>query len=136
MNTCTVHWPRRDGYTVIELLVVLAALGLLLGIAAPRYARYVDNAREVALRHDLRQMREAIDKFYGDQARYPSGLSELVDKRYLRSVPADPMTQSTASWVLVAPSAAGDAAVPAGGVYDVRSGASGKALDGSLYATW
>lgn len=136
MKLCLIQSRRRDGYTVIELLVVLAALGLLLGIAAPRYARYVDNAREVALKHDLRQMREAIDKFYGDQARYPSGLDELVDKRYLRSVPADPITQTATSWVLVAPSAAGEAAAPAGGVYDVRSGASGKALDGSLYATW
>lgn len=136
MKHTSSHRKRRDGYTVIELLVVLAALGLLLGIAAPRYVRHVDNAREVALKHDLRQMREAIDKFYGDQARYPSGLDELVDKRYLRSVPADPITQSATSWVLIAPSAVGDAAAAAGAVYDVRSGAPGKALDGSPYATW
>jgi general secretion pathway protein G len=122
---------QAKGFTVIELLVVLAAIGLLLALAAPRYAQHVDTAREVALKHDLQQMREAIDKFYGDQARYPATLEELVTKRYLRAVPLDPVTQSTTSWVVIAP-----ANQPGGAVYDVRSGARGQSRDGSAYASW
>lgn len=126
---------RVWGFTVIELLVVLAALGLLLSIAAPRYVQHIDTAREVALKQDLHQLRDAIDKFYSDQGRYPADLAELVSKRYLRSIPVDPVTQSSSSWVIVAPSPVGDATA-SGAVFDVRSGAKGQAVDGSLYATW
>jgi len=121
----------RRGFTVIELLVVLAAIGLLLSIAAPRYMQHLEIAREVALREDLHQVRDAIDKFYADQARYPKDLAELVTRRYLRDVPADPMTQRVDSWVIVSPPNASGA-----GMMDLRSGAAGRALDGSTYATW
>ncbi|MEF7613637.1 prepilin-type N-terminal cleavage/methylation domain-containing protein [Aquincola sp. MAHUQ-54] len=117
------------GFTVIELLVVLAALALLLSLATPQYMRHLDTARDVALKENLRQMRDAIDKFHADQSRYPAVLQELVDRRYLRRVPEDPVTNRVDSWVLVPP--------PAGsGVYDVRSGAPGPSRDGSAYATW
>jgi general secretion pathway protein G len=119
------------GFTVIELLVVLAAIGLLLAVAAPRYIEHVDHTREVALKEDLRALRDAIDKFYADQARYPANLEELVAKRYLRSLPTDPITQRSDSWMIVAPS--GKAS---GAVFDVRSGAKGNARDGSAYALW
>lgn len=122
---------RASGFTVIELLVVLAAIGLLLAVAAPRYVQHLDTAREVTLKQDLRAMREAIDKFYSDQSRYPATLDELVDKRYLRAVPADPMTERGDSWVLVPPSGK-----PVGLVFDVRSGAKGLARDGTAYASW
>lgn len=122
---------RTLGFTVIELLVVLAAIGLLLAVAAPRYVQHLDTAREVSLKQDLRAMRDAIDKFYSDQSRYPATLDELVDRRYLRAVPADPMTQRGDSWVLVPPSGK-----PAGLVFDVRSGAKGLARDGTAYASW
>jgi general secretion pathway protein G len=120
--------PR--GFTVIELLVVLAALGLLLAIAAPRYAEHVDRAREVTLQHNLRNMREAIDKFHADRGRYPQALQELVAERYLARVPVDPMTDRPDGWVLVAP------ARGAQGVADVRSSAPGTGRDGSAYASW
>lgn len=122
--------PRR-GFTVVELLVVLAAIALLLSVAAPRYVQHLDNARDVTLKENLRQVRDAIDKFYADQGRYPQALEELVAKRYLRSLPVDPVTQRSDSWVLVAPS--GKAT---GAVFDVRSGAQGQARDGSAYASW
>lgn len=121
----------KRGFTVIELLVVLAVIGLLLSVAAPRYVQHVETAREVALKHDLQQMRIAIDKFYADQSRYPMALDELVSKRYLRAIPEDPLTGTAQSWVTVAPDPSGASAV-----YDVRSGAKGQAHDGSLYATW
>lgn len=123
-------YSAKRGFTVIELLVVLAAIGLLLGLAAPRYVQHLQTAREVALRENLRQIRDAIDKFYGDQARYPAGLDELVAKRYLRALPVDPVTERPDTWVRVAPPT-GD-----GALFDVRSGAPGTARDGSNYASW
>lgn len=119
------------GFTLIELLVVMAVLGLLLGIIAPRYTRHVDQAREVALKQNLVSMREAIDKFYADRARYPVDLQELVKERYLRQMPVDPITERDDAWVTVAAPAVG-----ASGVRDIRSGAPGLAMNGSAYASW
>lgn len=122
---------RTDsGFTIIELLVVMAALGLLLAIVAPRYVNHVDQAREAVLRQNLAGLRDAIDKFYADRARYPADLQELVTERYLRQVPLDPVTDRTDSWVVVAPRGR------QGAVADVRSGAAGRAKDGSAYAAW
>jgi general secretion pathway protein G len=123
----------RRGFTVIELLVVLAVMALLLSVAAPRYVQHVDHARETALRHDLHAMRDAIDKFYTDQGRYPKELAELVQRRYLRAIPVDPVTERQGTWVVV-PGRAGSAVED--GVADVHSGARGNALDGSSYASW
>jgi general secretion pathway protein G len=135
MNGTIGHCVRPRGFTVIELMVVLAAIGLLLSVAAPRYVQHLDRAREVALRQDLHQLRDAVDKFYGDQGRYPADLKELVTKRYLRAVPADPLTQREDSWVIVPP-AGGAGSSTAGPVFDVHSGAKGQAQDGSAYAAW
>ena len=122
---------RRGGFTLIELLVVMAVIGLLLSLAAPRYFGSVDLAREAALRQDLAVMRDAIDKHFADTGRYPASLEELATRRYLRRVPVDPITESADSWVVVPPA---DTAL--GAVYDVSSGASGTARDGSAYASW
>jgi general secretion pathway protein G len=124
--------PRR-GFTLIELLVVLAAMAVLLSLAAPRYIQHVDRSREVVLRHNLAALREAIDKFHADRARYPASLQELVTERYIRSVPVDPVTDRSDTWVVVGASGQGQAADR---VNDVRSGAPGKAADGSDYASW
>ena len=121
---------RAPGFTLIELLVVMAALGLLLSIAAPRYAEHVDRAREVVLKQNLTGLRDAIDKYHADRARYPADLQDLVQQRYLRQVPLDPITDRTDTWVLIAP------AGQQGAVFDVRSGAPGQARDGSRYASW
>lgn len=121
---------RTHGYTMIELLVVLAAMGLLLSVAAPRYAEHLDRGRETVLRHNLVGLREALDKFYADRARYPRDLPELVTERYLREIPVDPITDRADSWRAVPPRGV------VGGVADVRSGAPGKARDGSPYASW
>lgn len=122
---------RKRGFTLIELLVVLSIVGLLVSIAAPRYFGSVDRAREAALRQDLAVMRDAIDKHFADTGRYPAALDELVAKRYLRRVPVDPITDSSESWVFVPP-----ADRELGAVYDVSSGASGNARDGTPYASW
>jgi general secretion pathway protein G len=122
---------RGAGFTVIELIVVLAAIALLLSVAAPRYMAHLDTARETALREDLHQMRDAIDKFYGDQTHYPADLQELTTKHYLRAIPEDPITQRTDTWQVTAP-----ADKSLGAVFDVHSGAPGQARDGSTYASW
>lgn len=121
--------PR--GFTLIELLVVLAIVGVLLSLAAPRYFGSVELAREAALKHDLAVMRDAIDKHHADTGRYPATLEELVARRYLRRVPVDPITESTDTWVIVAPDDRG-----LGAVYNVTSGAPGSGRDGSAYASW
>lgn len=116
------------GFTLIELLVVLAIVSLLLTIAAPRYFRSVDAAKETVLAENLRLVRETIDKFYGDNGRYPESLAELVEKRYLRSSPYDPIAESADSWTVLGPSNGA-----AGNVFDVRSSAEGITRDGRPY---
>lgn len=122
---------RALGFTLIEMLVVMASLALLLAIIAPRYARHVDQARETVLRQNLRGLRDALDKFHGDRGRYPAELQELVGEKYLREMPLDPLTERNDTWVPVAPREGQQ-----GTVGDVRSGAPGKASDGSAYASW
>ncbi|HSV70555.1 MAG TPA: type II secretion system protein [Methylibium sp.] len=124
--------PRRRGFTLVELLVVMAIVATLLTLAWPRYQRSVERSREAVLRQDLRTMRDAIDKFLADHGRYPATLEELAARRYLRQVPPDPVTDSPATWVVVPPP---DGELPPG-VYDVRSGAPGLSLDGEAYESW
>lgn len=119
------------GFTLIELLVVLAILMLLLTVAAPRYFSGVDRAKEAALKQNLTVLREAVDKFYGDQARYPHTLEELAERKYIRAIPVDPVTESAKTWVIMPPSDD-----TPGGVYDLHSGAPGAAMDGSSYGDW
>ncbi len=119
------------GFTIIELMVVLACIGLLLSIAAPRYVQHIDQAREVTLRQDLRALRVAIDQFRADRGNYPQSLDELASRGYLREVPSDPMTGSASTWHLDPVPGQGSQ-----GVADVHSGATGAGQDGSSYASW
>jgi type II secretion system protein G len=121
------------GFTLIELIVVMAIVALLASIAAPRYFRSLDAARENTLRTSLNVMRDALDQYAADKGRFPESLDELAKARYLREIPTDPMTGRRDSWVSVAPM---PDAVSSGGVADVRSGAAGRASDGRLYADW
>ena len=123
---------RQRGFTLIELLVVMVIIATLLSIAAPRYLRSVDDAREAALKSNLSQMREAIDRFHADRGVYPTALPDLIEKRYLRSIPVDPLTDSAQTWQLLPPPGTDET----GAVYDVRSGASGVSRLGDPYANW
>lgn len=122
---------RGVGFTLIELLVVMAIIATLLTIALPRYFGSVDKSKEVALKQSLSVMRDALDQYYADHAKYPDALEELVNKRYIRSMPVDPLTERSDTWTVI--EAPADASVK-GSVYDIRSGAPGNASDGTPYA--
>ena len=122
---------KHTGFTLIELLVVMAIIATLLSIVAPRYFNSLEKTKEAVLRQDLGIMRNAIDQFYSDSGKYPIDLMELVDKRYLRRIPIDPLTESDQTWIEVPPDNEEET-----GVYDVHSGYSGRASDGSFYEEW
>ncbi len=127
----TRGYRKAGGFTLIELLVVMTIISLLLSIAVPRYLGGLEKSKEVALRQTLAVTRDALDKYYGDNGKYPDTLEILVSKRYLRSLPIDPMTESNSSWTMVAPE---DPAQ--GGVQDIHSGANGVGRDGKPFREW
>lgn len=140
------------GFTLIELMVVIAVIAILASLVTPRFIDRVEAAREVQLRQNLIGIRTAIDHFYRDQSRYPNSLAELVEKRYLRAVPQDPVTQRADTWTTVASadaqgsdqafinaSAMGSTSNQSqggGGIFDIHSGARGNSRDGTAYAQW
>ena len=119
------------GFTLIELMVVLAIIALLVAIVAPHYVGRMTRAEEAVLQQNLSTMREALDKHYADAGRYPDSLDELVKKRYLRSIPQDPITQSNSTWIIIAP-----ADREKGAVGDIQSGAKGSGSNGKPYGEW
>ncbi len=125
------HRLRQLAFTLIELLVVLAIVATLLSLVAPRYMNHIDRAKEDVLRENLDRTRRVIDQFRADTGRYPDSLDELVEKRYLRDVPLDPMTDRRDSWQVDEPPAPEQ-----GQVYDLHSGAEGKGSDGRPYREW
>jgi general secretion pathway protein G len=120
---------QRRGFTLIELLVVLAIVATLLALSLPRYGQSVEVARERVLVENLRTTRDAIDKFYADTKRYPESLGELVERRYLRSLPMDPIAENDKAWRIVPPPTD-----KKGQVADLKSSAEGQTLDGKAYA--
>lgn len=120
----------RRGFTLIELLVVMAIVATLLSIAAPRYFDHLERSREATLRQSLAVMRDAIDKYRADTGKWPDELATLVQKRYLRKIPVDPITERADSWLPGTPPDGSE------GLADVHSGAEGLAKDGSRYAEW
>lgn len=120
-----------SGFTLIELLVVMTIIAVLLTIAVPRYFRTLDRSRETVLRQDLSVLREAIDKHFGDYGQYPDSLAALVERKYIRAIPEDPITKKIDSWQMIVSE---DADHP--GIKDVHSGAEGNASDGSPFTLW
>ncbi|HXZ43828.1 MAG TPA: prepilin-type N-terminal cleavage/methylation domain-containing protein [archaeon] len=123
--------PR--GFTLIELLIVISIIGILVTLAQPYYQRAVTAAREATLKEDLFILRDVIDQYYADNAKYPAALNDLVEKRYIRRVPRDPITGSADSWALVYFT---DEQGQQQGIYDIRSGSEFVALDGTKYSEW
>jgi general secretion pathway protein G len=130
MVTSIMRIKKAVGFTLVELIVVLTVIALLLSIVVPDYVGRMRRAEEAALKQNLAVMREALDKHFADVGRYPTTLDELVAKRYLRSIPDDPLTQAK-TWLVVAP-----ADPKRGGVYDVKSAAKGTGSNGTPYDRW
>jgi general secretion pathway protein G len=133
----------EQGFTLLELLVVMTIIGILAAIAIPALRDSPQRAREAALRGDLFTMRSTIDQFHGDKGYYPPDLATLVSEGYLRQIPIDPMTKSRDTWQVEQEQVEADSesastpeegATP--GIIDVHSGSTGKALDGTLYKDW
>ena len=125
-----------QGFTLIELLVVISMISILAAMGVVQYRNSVQRTKEAVLKKDLFEIRDVIDQYYADKGKYPSSLDALVSDGYMRKIPIDPVTNSTDSWQTVPAEA--DPANPSAepGIYDVKSGASGTALDGSSYSDW
>jgi general secretion pathway protein G len=136
--------PRRpsvtvragQGFTFLEILIVITLLGLLVAIALPAYQNSVTRSREAALRQTLYRVREAIDEYHTDQRGYPGTLEDLVMKGYLRSMPVDPITESPDTWQVEYASYNQIDQGEITGIWDLRSGAEGNDLDGSPYSEY
>jgi general secretion pathway protein G len=129
---------QRKGFTLIEMIIVFALIGILVGLALPQYQNALKKARENVLKEDLFNFRKLIDQYYADKGKYPASLQSLVDDKYLRSIPEDPITHKSDTWVEVREELAPDEIelVRELGITDVRSGAPGNAIDGTAYSSW
>jgi general secretion pathway protein G len=124
------------GFTIIELMVVLALVVILASLAMVQYRRTIVYSKEAVLRDDLAKLRDAIDQYYADKNQYPPTLSALASEGYLREIPKDPITESNSSWQEIPAEADSTNPSASPGVYDVKSGSDGTALDGSRYSEW
>jgi general secretion pathway protein G len=127
---------NQSGFTLIELMIVLALISILAAMGVVQYRNSVQHTQESVLRTDLFRMRDAIDQYYADKNKYPSSLETLVTDGYMRRIPEDPITHTADTWQTEPAEA--DPANPTAepGIYNVKSGAQGTALDGSSYSDW
>ena len=129
--------PMPDaGFTLIELTIVIAILVVLAAIGMAQYRGSLIHAREAVLREDLFGMRDAIDQYYADKGQYPGTLDALVSDGYMRKIPEDPFTKSTTSWQTIPAEPDPNNPTAEAGVYDVKSGSDGTAMNGDKYADW
>jgi general secretion pathway protein G len=135
------HRARPGGFTLIELIIVIALIGILATMVIPNMRSTPQRAKEAVLKADLHTFRDVIDQFFADRGHYPEDLQELVEKGYLRALPEDPFTKAVSSWVPIYASDVGQEDDLSGkggkrGIYDVKSGASGVGSDGRNYNEW
>jgi general secretion pathway protein G len=132
------RWTPKgeDGFTLIELVIVMAIIAILASIAVPSYLSSVKSAKEAVLKEDLHVMRDAIDSYTMDKGKAPQGLDDLVQAGYLKSIPTDPMTHSSETWVTSTDDTLESIDQSEPGVNDVHSGSQDVGSDGQLYSTW
>ena len=130
---------RAAGFTLLELLIVIALIGILAALVVPQFRKTPDKAREAVLKEDLFTLRDVIDQYFADKGKYPATLEALVEEGYLRAIPVDPFTNSADTWQTEAApmeDMGEEEEGAGGGIYDVHSGATGTAMDGSSYNEW
>jgi len=127
---------RQFGFTLVELMIVMAIIVILIGIAVPQYYKAIQRAKESVLHSNLFTIRQVIDEYTYDRQKAPQTLQDLVTDGYLRSIPIDPMTNSNSTWQLIMedPNNAANQNEP--GIFDVKSGSDKTSLDGTKYADW
>lgn len=124
---------NQRGFTFVELMIVLVVIGILVTMAQPGFSTSVWRAKEATLKEDLFIFRDVIDQYYTDQGKYPPTLEALVEMRYLRKIPKDPLTGAHDTWLVVyAVNELGEEE----GIFDVRSGSDLVGLDGTPYSEW
>ena len=129
-------WRDARGWTLLEMVVVMALIVILAGIATAQHRNAITRTKEAVLKENLFRMRDAIDQYYADKNRYPADLQALVSDQYIREVPVDPFTSSNSTWQTVPAEA--DPSNPSVdvGIYNVKSGSEAQSLDGTNYADW
>jgi len=121
----------QGGFTLIEMMIVVAIISILATLAMPNFQRALIRAKETSLQRSLFVMRDTIDQFYADHGRYPDRLEDLVDNKYIRQIPVDPFTGKNDTWITIPPEGFAE-----GEVYDVHSGSDKVGLEGVPYNEW
>jgi general secretion pathway protein G len=126
----------QRGFSLIELMVVMAIISVLIAIAVPIYEKSIIRAKESVLRSNLASIRNMVDEYTVDKQKAPEALQDLVTDGYLRQIPQDPMTQSSETWKIIMEETPVGGSSSSPGIYDVRSGSDKKSLDGTPYSDW
>jgi len=135
-RSLTLRRGSDQGWTLIELMIVVTLIMLLASLSLVQYRNSITRAKEGTLRAQLFIMRDAIDQYYADKAKYPDSLQTLVSEQYLRQVPLDPFTESRDTWQTVPAEPEPGSVTAAAGIFDVKSGFDGNSIDGSRYSDW
>ena len=127
---------RRFGFTLIELMIVMAITAVLMSIAVPIYTRSIQRSKESVLKNNLFTLRTVVDEYTYDKQKAPQTLQDLVSDGYLRQVPMDPITGSNDTWKLIMEDATNTVNQTMPGIFDVRSGSDLTSLEGTPYSEW
>ena len=135
-NAKHLSLTSEDGFTLIELVIVMAIVAILASIAIPNFVSSIRNAKEAVLKEDLHVIRNAIDSYTMDKEKAPQSLDDLVQAGYLKSIPSDPMTHSNETWVTSTDDTLESIDQTEPGINDVHSGSQEVGSDGQMYSTW